>query len=135
MADLSALRNRSKATRELQEQKVKRAKEAVLDVINSSSFSLTALNHSESEVDEELDAFANKVASRVAETVTDPKIEFMDACNARGLKPSQIRHAVTMVNSTFGLTDETDYEVQLQAVAIYMQSNPNLWDVLGVLQH
>ena len=123
MASISELRNRSKTAKELQEQKMKRIKETVVDVVNSSAFTLSALNHIDSKEDDDdrVQAFATEVANKVAEVVVDAKAEFLDVCTHRGLKPSQIRKAVELLNEVYGFTTSNDYEEKLQAVASYVR--------------
>lgn len=134
MASISDLRNRSKTAKDLQEQRVNRVREAVVEVVNSSAFTLSALNNLQDADESRVQSFANEVAEKVAVVVTDPKIEFLDACRNRGLVPSQIRRAVKLVNEVYGLTTSEDYEEQLKAVAEYVQTRPHLYDEFaGVL--
>lgn len=134
MSKLSELRDRSRATKSLQEQKVGRIKEAVTDVVNSSAFALSALNHLGDESSEQkIQEFASTVASHVAEVVVDPKNDFLDTCKARGMSDRKIQKAVTAINDLFNLTDSSDYEEKVEAVALYLQKNPSLYEDIALL--
>ena len=134
MSKLSELRNRSRASRELQEQKVERVKSAVHSVVNSSAFALSALNNLGDDVnDSQIQEFAETVATRVADVITDPRNEFIDSCKARGLSEFKIKKIVDSLNSMFALTDSENYDERLEAVSLYLQKYPHLYEDINML--
>lgn len=137
MATISELRQRSRVSKELQELRTNKVKEVVTDVINSSAFTLTAVNQGnvgEAVSKESVKEFATQVADEVAKAISDPKSEFMDACKARGLKPSRIRAAVNNISELFDLEPDGTYDDKVEAVAIYMSQHPSLYDDLALLK-
>jgi hypothetical protein len=133
---LDDLRKRSEKTKQLQEeQKVSRVRDAVTEVVNSSAFALSALNHidQKSDTGTDVEQLASAIAEKVSKVVTDPKIEFLDTLRARGLKETRIKNAVTQLNLIFGLTSSAEYEEQLEAVALYIREHPNLYDDIALL--
>lgn len=134
MSKLSELRNRSKASRELQEQKVERVKNAVHSVVNSSAFALSAMNHLGDDADDkQIQEFAETVANKVADVITDPRNEFIDSCKARGLSEFKIKKIVDSLNGMFGLTESEDYDEKLEAVSLYLQKYPHLYEDINML--
>jgi hypothetical protein len=134
MASISELRQRSKLSKELQEEKAKRVKEVVSSVIDSSSFTLTAMNHGADMSDKSADELVGRVADEVTKVITDPRNEFIDACRARGLKPSRIRTAVEQISNMFDLEPNGDYDAKLEAVSIFIKDRPSLYDDIALLR-
>lgn len=124
MASIKALRANARLTRELQEARVQQVKDAVEDIMKSPTFAATVVEHP----DQSVEALADAVVNRVVEVVADATSEFLRVCTARGIKKSDIRRAVGIVNQTFGLTDSEDYEIQLKAVAEYLRLHPTMYD-------
>ena len=134
MSKLSELRKRSKATRDMQKEKVERVKNSVLEVASSSSFALSAINHLGECADaKEMDEFALEVATKAATAALDVKGEFIDLCRARGMNDEKIRKAVYSVNELFQLTDSDDFEECVEAVALYLSEKPTLYDDIALL--
>ncbi len=139
MPSLKELRERSRVSKELQEQKVIRIKDAVTGVVNSSAFALTAANQLGTVKDgslaqDSVDKFASDVATNIVQQIDNPVNSFMDACRARGMKPSKIRKAVEFMSETFGLEPNAEYDVKLEAVALYLQQNPKMFDDITMLR-
>lgn len=132
---LMDMRKRSQITKQIQEQRNARIKSAIDDVVNSSSFQLTAANHVGNDASEDaISKFANEVVDKVSHKATDPVLEFMDMCKARKMKESRIEKAVDIINTTFGLVpEESVYDDKLRAVAEYIQANPQLYEDIAVL--
>lgn len=124
---LDKLRQRSKSSEEILERKLERVRGKVVEVVNSSTFVLTAAEHN-TDTEKNISAFADNVASAVANVICDAKAEFIDICTARGLKKTEIRRAANVINMTFGLTTSTEDDDILEAVAKYMQENPSMYD-------
>lgn len=139
MPSLKELRERSRVSKELQEQKVIRIKDAVTGVVNSSAFALTAANQLGTVKDgslaqDSVDKFASDVATNIVQQIDNPVNSFMDACRARGMKSSKIRKAVEFMSETFGLEPNAEYDVKLEAVALYLQQNPKMFDDITMLR-
>lgn len=132
MNKLSMLRNKASANREaLARQKVERVKDAVKAAIDSTEFDLSLLDKVSSmdtSSNQNIDKFAEAVATRVAVEMIDPTIEFLDNCRVRGLSDEHIRKVVVQVNELFHLTVSEVYEDKLEAVALYIKDHYDLFD-------
>ena len=127
-ASIKDLKQRAQVSREMMERRSNRVRDAVKAVVDDPTFGVTMLAHKEEEVDQ----LANAVANKVAEVVNDPCTEFLDTCRSRQMKQSQIRHAVEILNSAFGLTTSADYDEKLKAVAEYMWNHQSMYDEFAI---
>lgn len=137
MSKLSELRSRSKATREsLQMQKASRIKEQVLKTVTSGSFDLSVLDAlgSRAADDKVIHDFAEQIAMNVTDTIMNPVNDFLDTCKARGLSDERVSRTVERLNEVFGLTKSNVYSDKLEAVALYMESNRQLYDDVAMLK-
>ena len=80
MSKLSELKSRSESTKQaLQQQKVDRIRSTITDVVNSSAFTLSALNNlGDDGSDEKIQQFAQTVATHVVDTMLNPVTDFID---------------------------------------------------------
>ena len=129
MPSLRELRENAKTQKELLDRRAERIRAAVLETMDSPGFAATAAEHRT----EDVQKLADKITTRVTEVVNDAVSEFLDACTARGLKKSEIRRAVNIVNEAFGLTESNVYDEKLKAVAEYMKMYPNMYDQFAPL--
>lgn len=136
MSKIAELRKRSQETNmELQKQKIGRIQDAVRRTLESNSFVLTVADSMGNKaLDEET---MKKVVQDISEGVSDaymnPVNKFIDACKARGMELLRIQFVVEKINELFTLTDSDVYEDQLEAVALYMEQHPSLYDDIGLL--
>lgn len=134
---LTNLLNRSKTTKSIQEQRAARIKTAVDEVMSSTSTQLTMMNHmgqNDTETQQQLQEFATAIVDKVSAAATDPVVEFMDVCKARGMKESKIEDAVKTLNDVFGFVPkDAKYEDKLAAVAEYMQANTSMYEDIVLL--
>ena len=134
MSKLSELRARANNTKEVHAQRTARIADAVRDVVNSNAFNLTAATTEVNpESKQEVNEFVNAVAERVTTVISNPINSFIDTMRARGMSNKHIGVVVEQLNKVFELTDSQDYETQLKAVATYLETNPNLYDEIGIL--
>ena len=135
MLSIKDLRRNADKSREYYEekrqQKVDRARQAALEVVQSSAFEISCRNNPDKSCEE----FAEAVAASVAEAVTNPQIEFLDICTKRGLKPEDVKEAVLNINRLYGVIYSDDYDTILSAVAQYIQLNPELYDKIVLLNN
>ena len=117
-ASISELRNRSRVAKEMVAIQEQRIRSVVVDELRSSKMAEDACQ-----------SVASSISSKVTDVVSNTVNQFLDQCQVRGLKPSEIRRAVGIVNNAFGLADENaEYDVVLQRVADYMVEHTNLYD-------
>lgn len=122
MATISELRNRERVTKEMIAIQERRIKSAVTAELRQTSLR-----------EEACQSFASSISSKVAEIVSSTVNQFVDRCTARGLKQSEIRRAVSIINNAFGIVpDGVGYDATLQGVADYMAEHTNLYDELQV---
>lgn len=135
MSKLSDLRSRSEATKQaLQQQKVDRIRSTVTDVVNSSAFTLSALNNlSNNGSEESMKQFAEIVATHVADSILNPVNDFIDTCKSRGMSDYRIEKAVKVINEVFKLTESENYIEIQEAVALYLARNPTLYEEIALL--
>ena len=135
MPSIKSLRSSAEKSKgyyaEKRKQTVEMARQAALDVINSSAFEISCRNNPEKPCDE----FAEAIATSVAEAVTNPQTEFLGICTARGLKAEEIRSAVLSINQMYGVVYSDDYDTIFEGVAQYMQQDPNLYDKIALLNN
>lgn len=127
-SSIKDLRQRAQASRDTIALRKDRVRDAVKAVVDDPTFGITTLAHK----GEEVDQLATAIANKVAEVVNDPCAEFLSACQSRNMKQSQIRHAVEILNSAFGLTDSKDYDERLKAVAEYMWDHQGMYDEFAI---
>lgn len=117
-ASISELRNRNRVAREMVAIQEQRIRSVVVNELRSSKMEEGACQ-----------SVAASISSKVTDVVSNTVNQFLDQCQARGLRPSEIRRAVGIVNNAFGLADENaEYDVVLQRVADYMIEHTNLYD-------
>ena len=135
MSKLSELKSRSESTKQaLQQQKVDRIRSTITDVVNSSAFTLSALNNlGDDGSDEKIQQFAQTVATHVVDTMLNPVTDFIDTCKARGMSDYKIKKAVKAINVVFKLTESQDYVEIQEAVALYLAHNPTLYVDIALL--
>lgn len=136
MPTIKELRERARHSRETQEAKIARAQGIVQEVVQSDAFKFTVANHFENEGfdNKVVDDFAREVATEIISKATDPKLNFLDICQSRGMSKTKIREVVRILAKAFSLECDADYETQLEAVALYLEDNPRLYTDLAVLQ-
>lgn len=122
LASISELRNRGRIAREMvaiQEQRIR--------AVVANELQRTDLQEDVKQ------SFASSISSKVSEAVSSTVNQFLDRCAARGLKQSEIRRAVSIVNNAFGIVPEnTDYEAMLKGVADYMAEHTSYYDELQI---
>ena len=121
MASIKDLRSRSNANRELIAIQQQRIHQAIAD------------NLASEKTISDTSSLAAKITSSVSKAVIDFVSQFEAQCEVRGLKASEIRRAVTVVNSAFELVPvDTEFNEMKQAVAEYLFNHTNLYDEFGV---
>lgn len=133
MSKLAELRARANNTKEVQAQRAVRISNVIRDVVKDSSSELyksSIIPKSTVEVNQ----FVERMTTAVCDVVSNPVNTFLDTLQARGLSATRIVKIVSRLNEVFMLTTSEDYEQQLRAVAAYLESNPHLYDEMGLLQ-
>lgn len=136
MASVKDLRERSRVSKELREQRVKRIQDAVNSIMDSDTMRLTILSRL-GNVDEvnsnQIEAISQEISHKLVYEATDPVKEFEDMCSARGKDEEGIHDVVQMLSKVFNLEVDGSYENKEEAVALYLQQNHHLYDDIGVL--
>ncbi len=138
MSRLAELREKTTALRAaVQKEKAERIKQTVQEVVNSDAFELALLDMVKDTV-EVLPETAKKIADQITDglcgSMLNPTNDFLDVCHARGMTETRIKRTVSTLNKVFELTASEDYEEQLQAVALYMNSNQSLYDDIAAFR-
>lgn len=135
MSRLDAMRKRTEALREaIQKEKAERIRQSVQEVVRSDAFELALLDSvktTTSQMPDVAKKIADQITEGVCESILNPVNDFVDICRARGMTGTRIKSTVVTLNKVFALTTSTEYEEQLQAVALYMSQNQNLYDDIG----
>ena len=122
---------------DVQKEKAERIKQTVQEVVNSDAFELALLDMVKDTV-EVLPETAKKIADQITDglcgSMLNPTNDFLDVCHARGMTETRIKRTVSTLNKVFELTASEDYEEQLQAVALYMNSNQSLYDDIAAFR-
>jgi len=135
MAKLADLRKKTESLRaEVLKTKAERVKSAVQEVVGSEVFDLSWLDTETKQGDlpTKTEQVVDRITNEVCKSVLNPVNDFLDICKARGMTATRIKRAVGTMNSVFELTDSDEYEAQLEAVALYMESNQNLYDDIAI---
>lgn len=126
MSKLSELRKVANSYAELRAQRVQTA---VQEVVNSGQFVLSAANNQvDPDSQKDVNAFSERIIERTTEVIANPVFAFMDKCKARDMDAKKISDFVKRINVVFSLTDSTNYDDILTAVAQYMEENPQLYE-------
>ena len=95
LASISELRNRGRIAREMIAIQEQRIRAVVADELQRTDLQ-----------EDVKQSFASSISSKVSEAVSSTVNQFLDRCTARGLKQSEIRRAVSIVNNAFGIVPE-----------------------------
>lgn len=122
LASISELRNRGRIAREMIAIQEQRIRAVVADELQRTDLQ-----------EDVKQSFASSISSKVSEAVSSTVNQFLDRCTARGLKQSEIRRAVSIVNNAFGIVPEgAGYEAMLKGVADYMAEHTSYYDELQI---
>lgn len=149
MSKLDELRKKSEAKRAERENIYRQAVgEAVQRVMADQSgiITLNAISQGGASVFKDTkatDHFVKKMVDEVTTSITNPVDNFILICRNRGLTERRTKIAVNRIYENYfeefksedtTISDEVPYSKKLEAVAVKLELEQNLWDELPVLQ-
>lgn len=138
MSKISELRAKAAADRARQFQRIQ---QVVSETVRADSSILSTINNMQgSESTKQANEFATKVASAVVDSVTNPVAAFTDVLANKGLTERKVRKLVAKFCEVLYLVEERDadetdeqyYQRQLEAVALYFEQNPKMYEDINL---